>query len=57
MAYIKNYMYECGNVDCSEPAGKGTFWLSLVVAVHNNKEFREEVATNIRHVYGLVACS
>jgi hypothetical protein len=57
MAYIKNWIYEFGNVDCSELAGKGTFWLSLVVAVHNHKEFREEVDTNNRHMHNLVACS
>jgi hypothetical protein len=50
-------MYEFGNVDWSELAGKGKFWLSLVVAVHNNKEFREEVDSNNRHVRDLVACS
>jgi hypothetical protein len=49
-------MYELGNVDWSELAGKGTFWLSLVVAVHKNKEFREEAGNNNRHVHDLVAC-
>ena len=53
----KTKMYEFGNVDCCELAGKGTFWSSLVVAVHNNKEFRDEVDSNSRHVHDLVACS
>jgi len=50
-------MYVCGNVDWSELAGKGTFWLSLVVAVHNNKEFRDEVNHKHHHLHDLVACS
>jgi hypothetical protein len=50
-------MYEFGNVDWSELAGKGTFLLSLVVAVHYNKEFRDEVDNNNRHVHDLVACT
>jgi hypothetical protein len=47
-------MSELGNVYWSELAGKGTFWLSLVVAVHNNKEFHEEADNNNRHVHDLV---
>jgi len=50
-------MYESGNVDWFELAGKGTFWLSLVVAVYNNKEFRDEVDHKHRHAHDLVACS
>jgi hypothetical protein len=50
-------MCEFGNVDWSELARKGTFWLSLVVAVHNNKELHDEVDSNNRHVHDLVARS
>jgi hypothetical protein len=49
--------YEFVNVDWSELAGEGIFWLSIVLAVRNNKEFPEEMDSNNRHVHDLVACS